>query len=284
MMAIVPGSAGPGGDAIVAVGYDGSDPSRLALKWAAEYAVLSHSMLRVIHAWIWPVFTHNVGPVEGVAGSGLRHAAEVILEEGTRTVRDLAPGLQVEPRMTAGLPAVVLRKESVDARVLVVGSRGLGGFLGKLVGSVSVDLAGGGPCPLIVIRAARGEGQPVVACVDGRLRSSKVLELSVQAAQTLRTTLSIVHADPGGRVWKPHGFASEHARDVLHNAVLWAQQLAPDLTVTDVLLSGQPVVTALVQAGAEAGLLVLGAHRREGHPGTLANVLAHASCNVMIAR
>ena len=47
-------SAGPGKGAIVAVGYDGSDASRLALRWAAEYAMLSRSILRVIHACFWP--------------------------------------------------------------------------------------------------------------------------------------------------------------------------------------------------------------------------------------
>ena len=93
------------------------------------------------------MFTHNVGPVEGVAESGLRHAAEVILEEGTRTARQFAPELPMESRMAAGLPAVVLRQESADGRLLVVGSRGLGGFLGKMVGSVSVDLAGGARVP-----------------------------------------------------------------------------------------------------------------------------------------
>jgi nucleotide-binding universal stress UspA family protein len=280
---MVPGSASPA-EGTVAVGYDGSDQSRLALGWAANYALSSGSRLRVVHAWIWPLFTHNVGPVEGVADSGLRHAAEVIVEEGTRAAREFAPGLAVESRLVAGLPAVVLRQESADARLLVVGSRGLGGFLGKLVGSVSVDLAGGCPCPLIVVRGEHVEGRPVVACVDGRLRSSKVLEMSVRAAQTLKTTLRVVHAEPGGPAWKPHGTERSHGRDVLRNALLWAQQMAPDLAVTQHLLTGEPVAAALADAGTDAELLVLGAHGRGGHPGTLASVLAHATCNVMIAR
>lgn len=270
----------------VAVGYDGSDPSKLALRWAVDYAVASQSVdVRVIHAWIWPLFTHDVAPVKGVADSGLRHAAEEILSEGVELAHGLSPGLEIEPRMVAGLPADVLRQESLGADLLVVGNRGLGGFLGKLVGSVSVDLSGACPCPLVVVRTERGEGKPVIACVDGHLRSSKVLEQSVRVAQTLQTKLRIVHVDPSAPVWKRHTSSPTHGHDVLRNALLWVQDLAPDLAVTEDLLSGHSVATALVEAGADAELLVLGAHRHEeGHHGTLASVLTHAHCNVMIAR
>jgi nucleotide-binding universal stress UspA family protein len=186
--------------------------------------------------------------------------------------------------MVAGLPAQVLRQESLEADLLVVGNRGLGGFLGKLVGSVSVDLCGACPCPLVVVRTESREGKPVVACVDGHGRSSKVLEQSVRVAQTLQTKLRIVHVETPAPVWKRHASPPTHGRDVLGNALLRVQELAPDLAVTEELLSGHPLATALVDAGADAELLVLGAHEREGHPGTLATVLTHAHCNVMIAR
>lgn len=268
---------------IVAVGYDGSDPAKLAMRWAVEYAEASQSAMRIIHAWIWPLFTHDVGPVKGVADSGLRHAAEEILSEGVDFARGISPGLDIEPRMVAGLPAQVLRQESLGADLLVVGNRGLGGFLGKLVGSVSVDLTGACPCSLVVVRAERGEGKPVVACIDGHLRTI-VLEHSVRMAMALQTKLRIVHVDPSGPVWKGHATPAEQGRDVLRAALLWVQDLAPDLAVTEELLSGHPLATALVDAGADAELLVLGAHRREGHHGTLGTVLTHAHCNVMIAR
>lgn len=267
----------------VAVGYDGSDSSKLALRWAMEYAEASQAVVRIIHAWIWPLFTHDVGPVKGVAHSGLRHAAEDILSEGVDFARGISPGLTIEPRMAAGLPAPVLRQESLDADLLVVGSRGLGGFLGKLVGSVSVDLSGGCPCPLVVVRAERGEGKPVVACVDGHLRN-KVLEQSVRVALTLQTKLRIVHVDPSAPIWRRHASPAVQGHDVLRGALLRVQDLAPDLAVTEELLSGHPLATALVDAGADAELLVLGAHRREGHPGPVATVLTHAHGNVMIVR
>ena len=122
-----------------------------------------------------------------------------------------------------------------------------------------------------------------MACVDGRLRSSKVLEMAVRAARVLKTTLRIVHVEPGRPVWKSDETPRSHGRDVLRNAVLSAQQMAPDLVVTQDLLTREPVATALADSGADAELLVLGAHRREGRPGTLASVLAHAQCNVVLA-
>lgn len=268
----------------VAVGYDGSDASKLALKWAADYATASHAVLRIVHAWIWPMFTHNVGPIKGVANSGLRRAAEDLLAEGEELARGTSPTLEIEPRMVAGLPADVLRQESLDADLLVVGSRGLGSFLGKLVGSVSVDLAGASPCPVLVVRAAHEEGKPVVACLDGRVRSSKVLEQAVTVAQTLQAKLRIVHVEPPLPGKGRHAPSQFHGRDVLRNAVLRAQELNPDLAATEELLPAQNVSAALVKAGADAALLVLGAHGREGHRGTLTNVLTHVQCNVLIAR
>lgn len=268
----------------VAVGYDGSDPSKLALRWATEYALQAGAVLHIVHAWIWPLFTHDVGPVKGVADSGLRHAAEAIVSEGVELARGIWPEVEIQASMDPGLPAEVLRTESSDADLIVVGNRGLGGFLGKLVGSVSVSLAGACPCPLVVIRAGHGEGKPVVACVDTQVRSSKVLEQSVRVARLLRTKLRIVHVEQPTSAWGRHVPPQSHARDVLHNAMLLVQELDPGLAVTEEFLSSHAVPSALVNAGAEAELLVLGAHRREGHAGIAATVLAHARCNVMIAR
>ncbi len=268
----------------VAIGYDGSDPSKLALHWAAEYAAASGAALRIVHAWIWPLFTQDLGPVKGVEGSGLRHAAEMILSEGAGLAREIAPDLEIHPRMIAGLPPEVLRREAIDADLLVVGNRGLEGFLGKLLGSVSAELAGSCPCPIVVVRARRSEGKPVVACVDGRLRSSKVLEQSVQMARALQGKLRIVHVDPPKPLRGRHVPSKFHGADVLRNAMLTVREFDPDLAATEDLISDESVADALVEAGEEAELLVLGAHGREGHPGTAATVLTRAPCNVMIAR
>lgn len=142
----------------VAVGHDGSATARQAVRWAAGYAAAAQSPLLVVHAWVWPVFTKNLGPVKGADGSGLRHSAEAILAEGIELARGAYaaaatgppggnPGTNdVEGVIEAGLPAQFLRDAARDARLLVVGSRGIGGVLGQLAGSVCLDLAGSPGC------------------------------------------------------------------------------------------------------------------------------------------
>ena len=159
---------------VVAVGYGGSEAAQIAVRWAAGYAAAAGLSLRVVHAWVWPVFTKNLGPVKGVAGSGLRHSAEAILAEGLELARAAAleaagaapsgvqravpdneperPGPAVDGVMEAGLPAPVLRDAARDARLLVVGSRGLGAVLGQVAGSVCIDLAGSASMALGVRR------------------------------------------------------------------------------------------------------------------------------------
>src|SRR6478609_8784282 len=100
----MPAPAAGSGRAAVAVGYDGSESSQLAVRWAAEYAAAHDLPVRVVHAWVWPMFTKDLGPVKGVAGSGLRHSAETILAEGVGLAHGVDPGLAVDGVMEAGLP------------------------------------------------------------------------------------------------------------------------------------------------------------------------------------
>ena len=92
----------------VAVGYDGSEAAQAAVRWAAEYAASGGYRLRVVHAWVWPIFTKKLGPVKGVEGSGLRHGAEVVLAEGVdlaRTAIADAQGRAAQGRSAQGSAA-----------------------------------------------------------------------------------------------------------------------------------------------------------------------------------
>ena len=230
----------------VAVGYDGSEAAQEAVRWAAEYAAAGNYRIRVIHAWVWPVFTKKLGPVRGVEGSGLRHSAEAILAEGVDVARTAlaaartaaqAPaagnkadaGSDVEGVMETGLPAPVLRDAARDARLLVVSSRGLGGVLGHVAGSVCLDLAGSSPCPLMVIRRGRSPGQaaaPVVVGVDGTSRSSAALAGAARLAGMLGATLQIVHIDQTrGRTREGHGRHARHGQELLDHALEEARNL-----------------------------------------------------------
>jgi len=294
----------------VAVGYDGSEAAQDAVRWAAAYAAAGHYKIRVIHAWVWPVFTKKLGPVRGVEGSGLRHAAEATLAEGVglaRTALDAArtaaqapaAGNQaavgsavegaVEGVMETGLPAPVLRDAARDARLLVVSSRGLGGVLGHVAGSVCLDLAGSSPCPLMVIRRMRSPGQavaPVVVGVDGTSRSSAALAGAARLAGLLGAPLQVVHIDQTrGRTREGHGRHTRHGQELLDHALEEARKFAPELSITGVLREGHAASKELLAAAGDAEVLVIGTHNREGGPGnTVSAVLNKARCNVLITR
>jgi len=290
----------------VAVGYDGSEAAQDAVRWAAEYAAAGNYKIRVIHAWVWPVFTKKLGPVRGVEGSGLRHSAEATLAEGVDLARTAlaearaaahspATGTQsgagsaVEGVMETGLPAPVLRDAAQDARLLVVSSRGLGGVLGHVAGSVCLDLAGSSPCPLMVIRRMRSPGQaasPVVVGVDGTSRSSAALAGAARLAEMLGAPLQVVHIDQTrGRTREGHGRHARHGQELLDQALEEARTFAPDLTITGVLREGHAASKELLAAAGDAEVLVIGTHNREGGPGnTVTAVLNKARCNVLITR
>ena len=313
------------GPPAVAVGYDGSEAAQDAVRWAAEYAAAGNYRIRVIHAWVWPMFTKKLGPVKGVEGSGLRHSAEAILAEGVdlartslaaaRTAAQSAQSAQsaattaapaegtaagaspgaagtdadVEGVMEAGLPAPVLRDAAGDARLLVVSSRGLGGVLGHVAGSVCLALAGSSPCPLMVIRRRRGPGQaaaPVVVGIDGTSRSSAALAGAARLATMIGAPLQIVHIDKAsGRTREGHGRHVRHGQDLLDHFLAEARSLAPELSVTGVLREGHAASKELLAAATDAEVLVIGTHNREGGPGnTVTAVLNKARCNVLITR
>lgn len=303
---------------IVAVGYGGSEAAQLAVRWAAGYAVAAGLSLRVVHAWVWPVFTKNLGPVKGVAGSGLRHSAEAILAEGLDLARAAVleaagpapPGAQravpgvavpdaavpeiaqepagpaVDGVIEAGLPAPVLREAARDARLLVVGSRGLGAVLDQMAGSVCINLAGSAPCPVMVIRRPRRLHHPIIVGVDASPHSPATVAEAVGLAEVLGAPLQLVHVDPlraGGR--EEHG---RHARllgqEVLDQALAQARGLASGLEVSGTLREGH-AARELLDAADDADVLVLGTHNPSAGPGnTVSAVLHKARCNVLVTR
>jgi nucleotide-binding universal stress UspA family protein len=292
----------------VAVGYGGSGAAQLAVRWAAEYAAAAGLNLLVVHAWVWPVFTKNLGPVKGVAGSGLRHSAEAILAEGVELARKAVleaagaapPGLQptvsengperpgpaVDGLMEAGLAAPVLRDAARDARLLVVGSRGLGAVLGQVAGSVCIDLAGSAPCPVMIIRRPRRRAHPVVVGVDASPRSPATVAEAVRLAKVLGAPLHLVHVEPlRGGAREEHGrHAMLQGQELLDRAIDEARGLAPGLEVSGVLREGHGA-RELLDAADDADVLVLGTHNPAAGAGnTVSAVLHKARCNVLVTR
>jgi nucleotide-binding universal stress UspA family protein len=131
------------------VGVDGSPSSRAALRWAVRHAELTKGIVTAIAAWDYPVFYGM--EIEGVFDD-VQHAAEQALASTVaEIVRDRA-GVEVRQEVAHGNPTQVLLDAARDADLLVVGSRGHGGFAAALLGSVSQHCAQHSACPVVIVR------------------------------------------------------------------------------------------------------------------------------------
>ena len=145
----------------IVVGVDGSDHSHRALIWAIRQAVQQHVPLTVV-----AVRPDPVRPVTGIYWGAhaypedthnpdvARKAIQEIVEQAGNEIGETAP--QVTVNVVTGDPAEELIKASRDADIVVVGSRGSGGFASLLMGSVSSKVTHHAGCPVVVVR---GDGQ-----------------------------------------------------------------------------------------------------------------------------
>jgi nucleotide-binding universal stress UspA family protein len=274
----------------VLVGYDGSEEADKAVRWAARYAQRRSLTLTVVHCWVWPLFTRDLGPVSGVEGSGLRNAALATLGEGRAVALAAAPGLTVDTRLETGYPAAALTRLSAGAALVVSGSRGLGGFLGLLVGSVSPHLAAGAGCPVAVIRRPEPEGASVVAAVDGSEESLAALVMACDIASRQGSVLQVVHVGQELPAALRHRRGHREADDgaILGRAAELARTTAPELTIKEAHLSSRSIPGTLLNLAEEAYCLVMGAKGADGIGvrlgSTVHAVLHHSAGNVLIWR
>jgi len=134
----------------IVVGVDGSVPSKAALAWAVRQAQLTGAAVEAVIAWEFPAIYGYPAPVVldvDYAGIAAKVVADVIAEVSS-------PGEPVKIRSTVaeGNAAQVLLDASAGAELLVVGSRGHGGFTEALLGSVGQHCVHHATCPVVVIR------------------------------------------------------------------------------------------------------------------------------------
>jgi nucleotide-binding universal stress UspA family protein len=174
----------------VLVGVDGSVSAQGALAWAAAEASFRQSPLRIVHAFTWPMISNPLDlTVDGYMSNGLQAAAEQVLAEAESHARTVAPDIKVTDELFVAGAAPTLLSQAQDAELVVTGSRGLGGFRGLLVGSVSAAVAAHAPCPVIVVHPHRdGTAYParptgrVVVGVDGSEVSTAAIRFALQEA------------------------------------------------------------------------------------------------------
>jgi nucleotide-binding universal stress UspA family protein len=142
----------------IIVGIDGSDGAHRALEWAMKEAAARHAALTVVtvHPVAASVWTGQpiILPPDEPAMEKVRHAAEESVAKATAGLGESQP-LSVTVRAVNGVPAQELIEASRDADLLVVGSRGGGGFARLMMGSVSDQVARHAYCPVVVVPGQR---------------------------------------------------------------------------------------------------------------------------------
>ena len=142
----------------IVVGVDGSESSKAALTWAVRQAELTGASVEAVIAWHYPVTVAGLpfAPLQAVEGSDFGDFAATVLRNAiTETVPADGP-VKVSSSVREGNAAQVLLEAADGADLLVVGSRGHGGFTEALLGSVSQACVHHARCPVVIIRAASG--------------------------------------------------------------------------------------------------------------------------------
>lgn len=260
----------------VVVGVDASHHATKAAEWAAAEAVGRGVPLHVIHALDTdpgsPFFGQSERPG---AGYQVGEPGRQLLAEVKAHVLTLHPALEVITQLVHESAAGALVDASQQAELVVVGSRGRGGFAGLALGSVSTRLAAHAHCPTVILRAhnhdhgASTTGDVVLGMQTGQSGQGEdsILFAFAQAARA-GVGLRAVHA------WAPYpGHSQEYVSDTdilarqaaerMVADLAGAREKFPDVPVTISVQRGHPSAI-LADASAQARLTVVGAHRHHG--------------------
>jgi nucleotide-binding universal stress UspA family protein len=279
----------------IVVGIDGSEQSRIAVRWAATEARLHDAPLKILTAYPWN------GPAE--AFGGVAEPPEVIAQEADRVAaaaaaeaRALEPGIDVLGVTVIGDPVPALLQAGRAAAMLVVGNRGRGGFVSLLLGSVSQQVATHATGPVVVVRGRRETPSgPVAVGADGSASAQLALAAGFDEAQRRGRGLLAVRGFPapmpeyGMAVpplpYDPDAARRDAARDLDATLEPWRDKY-PTVRVKTLIAPGSPAQN-LIDVSREAALVVVGSRGYGALVGSLLGsvgqqLLHHADCPVMI--
>ncbi len=281
----------------VVAGIDGSEHSRRAAHLAAEEARRRVAPLRLVTAL--PSHVHDVVTVGGEPDlpAVLLGDAREVLRSLAADVSDAAGAGPVTWEVVEGRPVEVLRRESAEAQLVVLGSRGVGGVAGLLVGSTAGGVVAASACPVVVLpdetTVTVSRRRSVVVGVEGRPGDDAVIRFALDEAAALDTDLIAVHTWQDVALETAYqsvsplvdwaGVRADEERALAEALAGWREK-QPDVEIRAVVLRDH-TARGLVAAGLTAQLLVVG-HRRRNRVATLTStthgVLHRAPCPVAV--
>ena len=287
----------------VVAGIDGSASAVQAAIWAGAEAVRRRRLLRLVQVYALPQVSAPIasGTTEQVR-AGLAERAEGWLAEARTAVLSAHPDLEISTAAREWSPVTALIQESRHADLLVLGSHGLGGFTGLLVGSTAVAVVAHAGCPIIVVRGRLPQDPPpstgpVMVGADGSPDSDAALAFACEEARLRGTGLTAVHTWSdilADGMLRPHPLEEnveeieQTERAKLAQQVSGWQDKFPDLDIELDVTRGRPVRT-LLERGERAQLIVVGCRGRGGFTGMLLGstsqaLIAHSPCPVAVVR
>jgi len=143
---------------MIVVGVDGSPSSSDALRWAVEEASIRNTAVQAVYAWQMPFVTGwDYIPPDLLDKDEIDRRANQVVGAAVDEVARERPEVEVESRAVQGSAAETLVEASRNADMLVLGSRGHGGFSGLLLGSVGQQCVHHASCPVVIVRPASAE-------------------------------------------------------------------------------------------------------------------------------
>ncbi len=280
-------------DSGVVVGADGSEHGVAALRWAAATADAYELPLTVLYA-----------RPDAAAEPALIADPTGVLGEAVAVARAAAPEVQIRALQMPDAPVPALLAAGENADVVVLGSRGIEGFRGLLLGSTTMHVAPYAQCPVVVVHSGLEGGVPfedgdaaggnpgwVVLGYDGSSASNRAAAFAFRHAEAIGCGVVAVTVEAGRGEPESYEFDPEDATpgsdtSAFHSPVIVTAAAFPDVPVTFVAGSGRPAEVLLAEA-AGAELLVVGSRGSGGFAGLIMGsvsqkVLAHASCPVAV--
>lgn len=272
----------------VVVGYDGSDASRDAVQWAVGEAIARDAELTVLAAVTVPMGASpmSFGVLSPNAIDDMLARLGNHVEEEAAALVAANPGLVARGKAVLGGASGALVEASEDADLVVVGSRGMGGFKGLLVGSVGVQVAEHAQCPAVVVRGPADPGASrVVVGIDGSELSLAAAEFAMQTASLRGWSVLAVHAwdvpaydalaSPVGPSKMELDNLLESERVATSESLAGLHERFPDVAM-DVEVTKGPSLRVLLEAAQGAALLVVGTRGRGEFSGALLGSVSQA--------